>query len=110
MFVGNFDHELKTPADFHYRICGYAPLKTDDRGADGSFGKSDFFRRERLQVMSEKLMQLTVLKRQDFKMRRVSAKRFLTSVYDTVYPAMQADRIRFTAEILDGKLTIEPDF
>ncbi len=64
---------------------------------------------KRLQVMSEKLMQLTVLKRQDFKMRRVSAKRFLTSVYDTVFPAMQADDIRFIAEIQDGKLVIEPD-
>ena len=42
-------------------------------------------------------------------MRRVSAKQFLTSVYDTVFLAMQEDGIRFIAKIQDGKLYIEPD-
>ena len=109
MFVGNFDHELKTPLT---SIIGYADMLRSKRMTEEQtvlLANQIFQEGKRLQVMSEKLMQLTVLKRQDFKMRRVSAKRFLTSVYDTVYPAMQADGIRFTAEIQDGKLTIEPD-
>lgn len=109
MFVGNFDHELKTPLT---SIIGYADMLRSKRMTEEQtvlLANQIFQEGKRLQVMSEKLMQLTVLKKQDFKMRRVSAKRFLTSVYDTVYPAMQADDIRFIAEIQDGKLTIEPD-
>lgn len=54
-------------------------------------------------------MELTVLKHQDFQMRRVSAKAFLTSVYDTVFPAMEGEHIRFIARIQEGRLCIEPD-
>lgn len=46
MFVGNFDHELKTPLT---SIIGYADMLRSKRmtgGADGSFGKSDFSGRE----------------------------------------------------------------
>ena len=109
MFVGNFDHELKTPLT---SIIGYADMLRSKRMTEEQtvlLANQIFQEGKRLQVMSEKLMQLTVLKRQDFKMRRVSAKRFLTSVYDTVFPAMQADGIRFIAEIREGKLVIEPD-
>lgn len=109
MFVGNFDHELKTPLT---SMIGYADMLRSKRMTEEQIVLlADQIVQEgkRLQVMSEKLMQLTVLKRQDFKLRRVSAKRFLTSVYDTVFPSMQADGIRFIAEIQDGKLYIEPD-
>ena len=109
MFVGNFDHELKTPLT---SIIGYADMLRSKRmSEEQTVLLADQIVQEgkRLQVMSEKLMQLTVLKRQDFKLRTVSAKYFLTSVYDTVFPAMQADGIRFIGEIQDGKLYIEPD-
>lgn len=109
MFVGNFDHELKTPLT---SIIGYGDMLRSKRMTEEqTVLLADQIVREgkRLQVMSEKLMQLTVLKKQDFKMRRVSAKQFLTSVYDTVFPAMQEDGIRFIAKIQDGKLYIEPD-
>lgn len=109
MFVGNFDHELKTPLT---SIIGYADMLRSKRmSEEQTVLLADQIVQEgkRLQVMSEKLMQLTVLKRQDFKLRTVSAKCFLTSVYDTVFPAMQADGIRFIGEIQDGKLYIEPD-
>lgn len=109
MFVGNFDHELKTPLT---SIIGYADMLRSKRVTEEQtvlLANQIVQEGKRLQVMSEKLMQLTVLKRQDFKIRRVSARHFLTSVYDTVYPAMQADGIRFIAEIQEGKLFIEPD-
>ena len=109
MFVGNFDHELKTPLT---SIIGYADMLRSKRMTEEQtvlVANQIFQEGKRLQVMSEKLMQLTVLKQQDFKMRRVSAKRFLTSVYDTAYPAMKEDGIRFIAKIQDGKLTVEPD-
>lgn len=109
MFVGNFDHELKTPLT---SIIGYADMLRSKRMTEEQMvllANQIVQEGKRLQVMSEKLMQLTVLKRRDFKLRRVSAKYFLTSVYDTVFPAMQADGIRFIGEIQDGKLNIEPD-
>lgn len=109
MFVGNFDHELKTPLT---SIIGYADMLRSKRMTEEQtvlLANQIVQEGKRLQVMSEKLMQLTVLKRRDFKLRRVSAKYFLTSVYDTVFPAMQADGIRFIGEIQDGKLNIEPD-
>lgn len=33
----------------------------------------------------------------------------MTAVYDTVFPAMEAEGIRFIAEIQEGNLWIEPD-
>lgn len=109
MFVGNFEHELKTPLT---SIIGYADMIRSKRMSEEQIvllANQIVQEGKRLEVMSGKLMQLTVLKQQDFEFRKVSAKRFLTSVYDTVYPAMQETGIVFTANIQDGLLLIEPD-
>lgn len=109
MFVGNFDHELKTPLT---SIIGYGDMIRSKRLSEEQtvlLANQIVQEGKRLEAMSKKLMELTVLKHQDFQMRRVSAKAFLTSVYDTVFPAMEGEHIRFIARIQEGRLCIEPD-
>lgn len=109
MFVANFDHELKTPLT---SIIGYADMiRSKNLSEEQTILLANQIVQEgkRLEVMSKKLMQLTVLKQKDFTMRRVSAKYLLTSVYDTVFPSMQEAGIRFIGEIQDDILTVEPD-
>ena len=109
MFVGNFDHELKTPLT---SIIGYGDMIRSKRLPEEQtvlLANQIVQEGKRLEAMSKKLMALTVLKHQDFQMRCVSAKKFLTAVYNTVFPAMEGENIRFIAKIQDGKLWIEPD-
>lgn len=109
MFVANFDHELKTPLT---SMIGYADMIRSKRLSEEQtilLANQIVQEGKRLEVMSKKLMQLTVLKQKDFTMRKVSAKYLLTSIYDTVFPSMQEAGIRFLGEIQDDILTVEPD-
>ena len=64
---------------------------------------------KRLESMSMKLLELIVLKKQQFKVYRISAKVFFQGIEDTVDLLMKENHIRFSTIIEPGELSIEPD-
>lgn len=64
---------------------------------------------KRLESMSMKLLELIVLKKQYFKVYRISAKVFFQGIEDTVDLLMKENHIRFSTIIEPGELSIEPD-
>ncbi len=91
-FMGNFAHEIKTPMT---SIIGYADLlRTYDLQPEKRREYSSYIYTEgkRIEELSEKLLQLIVLDKKDFAMRRISAEelfgylekevRFLSEKYE----------------------------
>lgn len=108
-FTDNFAHELKTPLT---SMIGYADMIRSKKISDEQrVLYADYIVREgkRLETMSMKLMELIVLKKQDFKMRKVSAEDFFESVAETVYPVLRRESIVFKINIEDALLFMEPD-
>lgn len=109
IFVGNFAHELKTPLT---SIIGYGDMLRSKRLSEEeiiSYSNLIFEEGKRLETMSMKLMDLIVLKKQDFKLYLVEAKHFLEGVGDTVELLMKEHQINFVVEVEEGMLYIEPD-
>ena len=109
MFVGNFAHELKTPLT---SIIGYGDmLRSKCLSEEEIINYSHLIVEEgkRLESMSMKLLNLIVLKKQDFKMYKISAQTFFQGIEDTVDLLMKENNIQFITEIEPGELHIEPD-
>ena len=82
VFVGNFAHELKTPLT---SIIGYGDMLRSKRlNEEEVIGYSNLIVEEgrRLEAMSMKLLELIVLKKQDFKMYWVTAETFFQGIVD----------------------------
>ena len=56
-----------------------------------------------------KLMQLIVLKKQDFRLRKISAVAFFEQVKETVLPVLNNERIAFRINAEEALIFIEPD-
>lgn len=109
VFVGNFAHELKTPLT---SIIGYADMLRCKRLSEEeiiNYSNLVFEEGKRLETMSMKLMDLIVLKKQDFKLFLVEAKRFLEGIGETVSLLMKEHQIDFIVDVEEGMLYIEPD-
>lgn len=109
MFVGNFAHELKTPLT---SIIGYGDMLRSKRLSEEeiiTYSHLIVEEGKRLESMSMKLLDLIVLKKQDFKMYRISAEIFFQKIEDTVDLLMKENQIHFFSEIEPGELYIEPD-
>lgn len=109
MFVGNFAHELKTPLT---SIIGYGDMLRSKRLSEEeiiNYSHLIVEEGKRLESMSMKLLDLIVLKKQDFKMYRISAEIFFQKIEDTVDLLMKENQIHFFSEIEPGELYIEPD-
>lgn len=108
MFVGNFAHELKTPLT---SIIGYGDMLRSKRLSEEeivNYSNLIVVEGKRLESMSMKLLELIVLKKQDFKMYRVNAQEFFQGIIDTVGLLMEK-QMEFIVEIESGELYIEPD-
>lgn len=108
MFVGNFAHELKTPLT---SIIGYGDMLRSKRLSEEeivNYSNLIVVEGKRLESMSMKLLELIVLKKQDFKMYRVNAQEFFQGIIDTVGLLMEK-QMEFIVEIEPGELYIEPD-
>ena len=108
-FVNSFAHELKTPLT---SIIGYADmLRSKSLSPEQVIEYSDtiFKEGQRLEAMSMKLMELIVLKKQDFEFQTVPAKKLLQSVETTVRPIFKEHHIKFYARYENDWLNVEPD-
>ena len=109
IFVGNFAHELKTPLT---SIIGYGDMLRSLRLSEEeiiSYANLIVEEGKRLESLSMKLLELIVLKKQDFKMYEVSATIFFHGINDMVRLMMAQKEIDFEIEVEAGKLYIEPD-
>ncbi len=108
-FTDNFAHELKTPLT---SMIGYADmLRSKKLTEEQTVVYADRIVREgkRLEAMSMKLMQLIVLKKQDFRLRKISAAAFFEQVKETVLPVLNNEGITFRINAEEALIFIEPD-
>lgn len=108
-FVGSFAHELKTPLT---SIIGYSDmLRSKQMTEEQRILAADYIYQEgkRLESLSFKLLELIVLKKRDFKMKSVSVKEILKSVYGVMLPILKKQNIGFYVSAQKSILMIEPD-
>lgn len=108
-FMGSFAHELKTPMT---AIIGYADLLrgqmlTPDEKQEAS--NYIFSEGRRLESLSLKLLDLLVLKRQDFELTPCRPKHILQEVVRGIQPLLDESGIRIRCIAEDGVCRLEPD-
>ena len=108
-FIGSFTHEIKTPLT---SIIGYADLlRSRPATAEQVQNNADYIFREgrRLEMLSRKLMDLIVLKQQDFPLRLVPMDTFLQRVGGTMLPVLEKQEIHLQIQADAATISIEPD-
>ena len=109
LFTNNFAHELKTPLT---SMIGYADIIRSKKLSEENtilYANQIVMDGKRLEAMSMKLMDLIVLKKQDFTFRKISMKEFFDTVADTIRPIMKAHHITFDMNVENIDLYIEAD-
>jgi signal transduction histidine kinase len=99
-FVANFSHELKTPLT---SIIGYADLlRSEQLEAKDAFKAASFIFSEgkRLEAMSLKLLEMTILEHQSFVLKPINIRPLLLHTAEVVAPslAQAALRLEWSAE------------
>jgi len=108
-FIASFAHELKTPLT---AVIGYADmLRSSLLTQEQQFRAASYIFSEgkRLEALSFKLLDLIVLKRQDFPMRPLDAAALLTGLEAALRPAFQQAGVKLTVSARPGAVTGEPD-
>lgn len=108
-FVSSFAHELKTPLT---SVIGYAdmiyqkPLPRDEVKNAAAFIMDEGLR---LEALSLKLMDLTILNRQDFVLEELPADELLQNIADTLRPLLLGEDIRITVEAAKAYIRVDYD-
>lgn len=108
-FIASFAHELKTPLT---SVIGYADmLRSKKLPPEEHFLAADYIFREgkRLEALSLKLLELIVLKREDFVKKSVPAQYLFSSVAQYMLPLLDEKQIAFCQSAEPGILFVEPD-
>ena len=108
-FVGSFAHEIKTPLT---SIIGYADLLRSRAASPEQVRESAgyiFNEGRRLEALSQKLMDLIVLEKQDFPLRQVSMAEYLHRVGGALQPAFEQRGLRLRVRAEEAQISIEPD-
>ncbi len=108
-FIGSFAHEIKTPLT---SIIGYADLLRSRVAAPEQIRERAgyiFSEGRRLESLSQKLMDLIVLEKQDFAMRSVSMDAYLQRIGNALRPAVEQKNIRLRVRAQDATIPLEPD-
>ena len=108
-FVGSFAHEIKTPLT---SMIGYADrLRSKKMNEEQVILSAHYIYEEgkRLEALSMKLLELIVLKKQDFTFKKVNSETFFSSIEETMRPIIEKAHIEFVASWEDANLLIEQD-
>lgn len=108
-FIASFAHELKTPMT---SIIGYADMlrsRNMDQELVIRYANHIFQEGRRLEALSLTLMELIVLKKQEFTMKRVPASHLFESVQTVISPILGREGIELTLAAEEAPLLIEPD-
>lgn len=108
-FVTNFAHELKTPLT---SVIGYADMICHrDLPMEEVKNAARYILDEglRLEALSFKLMDLTMLNKQNFILEQLSSKEVFQNILDTIKPITNEKNISITLEVEDEFIKIEFD-
>jgi signal transduction histidine kinase len=108
-FVTNFAHELKTPLT---SVIGYADMIFQrDLPREETKNAARYILEEglRLEALSFKLMDLTVLNKQSFILEQLSSKEVFQNIVDTLKPILKEKQIDINLQIEEEFIDIEFD-
>ena len=108
-FVGSFAHELKTPLT---SMIGYADmLRSKKMSAEQNFMAANYIFQEgkRLEALSLKLMDMIVLKKQNFVLKKIPVVDLLESVQGVVQPVLESKNNELLLSAQDAVIYAEPD-
>lgn len=109
MFTNNFAHELKTPLT---SMIGYADLIRSNHLSEEdliTYANQIVVEGRRLEKMSMKLMDLIVLKKQDFLFYEMDIQNFADTVYETLLPVADKYGIALSVNVQPAVVKMEPD-
>ena len=109
MFTNNFAHELKTPLT---SMIGYADLIRSNQLSEEkliTYANQIVVEGRRLEKMSMKLMDLIVLKKQDFLFYDMDITIFAEAVYETLLPVAGKYGVELTVNVQPAIVRLEPD-
>lgn len=109
LFIANFTHELKTPLT---SIIGYGDMLRSKRMSEEDMILSAnhiVSEGKRLEAISKKLMDLLVLKKNDFTFHEISSKIFFEDIKDIMQSMILQNHIEVNFDIEEGNLYIEQD-
>lgn len=109
IFVGNFAHELKTPLT---SMIGYGDMLRSKKLSEEqvvNFSNLIVEEGKRLEIMSMKLMELIVLKKQDFVFNKVNIVDFFNEIQAVVTPIMENSEVDFKVQVEADNILMETD-
>lgn len=108
-FIASFAHETKTPLT---SMIGYADmLRSKKMTGEQIIMSANYIFEEgkRIEALSGKLLELIVLKKQSFEMKRVSTQEFFNEIQGIMFPVFEEKNIEFEVYAEDCLLKMEPD-
>ena len=108
-FLSNVSHELKTPLT---SMIGYADLIRSNQLSEEkliTYANQIVVEGRRLEKMSMKLMDLIVLKKQDFLFYDMDITIFAEAVYETLLPVAGKYGVELTVNVQPAIVRLEPD-
>ncbi|WP_343208881.1 HAMP domain-containing sensor histidine kinase [Anaerolentibacter hominis] len=108
-FADSFAHELKTPLT---SIIGYADmLRSMELSQEDTIYAANYIYSEgkRLEALSLKMMEMIVLKKQDFDIKPVEMQRLFQEIGQMIEPALKQDGIQLVIHAEKQQIFGEPD-
>lgn len=108
-FVGSFAHEMKTPLT---SIIGYSDMLRSKQMTEEErmiYGDYIYQQGRRLENLSHKMLELIVLKKTDFQMRKMSLKKLFVTITEELAPVLEERAIHVRMSVENIQLVAEPD-
>lgn len=108
-FIGSFAHELKTPLT---SMIGYADmLRSHEMTQEEQFQAANYIFKEgkRLEALSLKLLELLVVRHEEFEKKNVSAQWLAEDIKGILKPVLEQSQITLSVLVEEAKINLEPD-